>query len=151
MFDVSRCTCHCVRLTFEALWLQALEPHTTPLFVSAVRLLPAGALLVGWATTQNRKQPSGVNAWFAISLFALADATCFQVRHAKWLFCLDGMQAASACRTIHETTMKELLRECYSHSRGGWSGVLRICSRVWGVVLRACAWVSGSIASWVVC
>jgi hypothetical protein len=58
---------------------QALEPHTTPLFVSAVRLLPAGGLLVAWAASQNRKQPSGGMAWLAIALFALADATCFQV------------------------------------------------------------------------
>eukprot|EP00884_Botryococcus_braunii_P018753 jgi/Botrbrau1/5561/Bobra.0023s0044.1 len=70
--------------------MKALEAHTTPLFVSAVRLLPAGAVLVGWAATQNRKQPSGAMAWLAISLFALADATCFQG------FLAEGLRRTSA-------------------------------------------------------
>lgn len=56
-----------------------LSPHTTPLWVAAVRLLPAGGVLVGWAAAQGRPQPSTPMAWVAIALFALADGTCFQV------------------------------------------------------------------------
>ena len=59
--------------------VQELSPHTTPLFVSTVRLLPAGAVLVAWATYEGRPQPRTLAAWFAIALFGLADATCFQV------------------------------------------------------------------------
>ena len=60
--------------------LQVLAPHTAPIWVSAVRLLPAGLVLVGWAAQQGRPQPQGRMAWVAISLFALADGTFFQVR-----------------------------------------------------------------------
>ncbi len=56
-----------------------LAPRTAPLWVSAVRLLPAGAILVGWAARQGRPQPSGRMAWVAIAAFALADGACFQV------------------------------------------------------------------------
>lgn len=60
--------------------MQVLAPRTAPLWVSAVRLLPAGAVLVGWAAAQGRPQPSGRMAWAAIAAFALADGACFQVR-----------------------------------------------------------------------
>ena len=60
--------------------LQVLAPHTAPIWVSAVRLLPAGLVLVAWAARQGRPQPQGYMAWVTISLFALADGTFFQVR-----------------------------------------------------------------------
>ena len=58
--------------------LQELSPHTMPLFVSAVRLLPAGLALIAWAAASGRPQPKTGAAWLAISVFGLADATCFQ-------------------------------------------------------------------------
>lgn len=60
--------------------LQALSPHTAPLFVSAVRMLPAGAALVLWGVWDKRPQPQGFKAWTWIAVFGFADATCFQVR-----------------------------------------------------------------------
>ena len=60
--------------------MQELSPHTAPLFVSAVRLVPAGFALIAWAAASGRPQPPRtLGAWGAISVFALADATCFQV------------------------------------------------------------------------
>ena len=47
--------------------------------MSAVRLLPAGAVLVGWAAAQGRPQPSSPMAWAAIAAFAVVDGACFQV------------------------------------------------------------------------
>lgn len=70
--------------------MKELAPHTTPIFVSAVRLLPAGAALVGWAIYQGRKQPNTLAAWLAISVFALADGTCFQG------FLAEGLQRTTA-------------------------------------------------------
>ena len=73
---------------------QELAPHTAPLFVAAVRLLPAGAVLVAWAAAQGRPQPQGRAAWAAIAAFALADGACFQARlcvHA----CIDGLPDAA--------------------------------------------------------
>ena len=58
---------------------QMLAPHTSPLFVSAWRLLPAGVALIAWAAATGRRQPSGGTAWLAVALFGLVDGTCFQV------------------------------------------------------------------------
>jgi len=73
---------HALGLTHSA---QELAPHTAPLFVAAVRLLPAGAVLVAWAAAQGRPQPRGRAAWLAIAAFALADGACFQARAAAAL------------------------------------------------------------------
>lgn len=68
-------------LSFQAYPLsQMVAPHTTPLFVSAWRLLPAGGLLVAWGASRGRRHPATPAAWGSIALFALVDATCFQVR-----------------------------------------------------------------------
>ncbi|CAK0783696.1 hypothetical protein CVIRNUC_006895 [Coccomyxa viridis] len=69
---------------------KVLAPHTAPIWVSAVRLLPAGAVLIAWAARQGRPQPQGRMAWVAISLFALADGACFQG------FLAEGLQRTSA-------------------------------------------------------
>ena len=58
---------------------QELAPHTSPIFVSAFRLLPAGVALVAWAAASGRQQPKGWQAWFACALFGLVDGTAFQV------------------------------------------------------------------------
>jgi hypothetical protein len=54
-------------------------PRTGTFFVTALRLLPAGALLVAFAAARGRKQPSGWASWFSVAAFALADAAYFQV------------------------------------------------------------------------
>lgn len=58
--------------------MKVLEPHTTPLFIAAVRLIPAGAALIAWADAQGRPRPSGADAWRAIAVFALVDGALFQ-------------------------------------------------------------------------
>jgi hypothetical protein len=60
--------------------MKGVLPKAGPMFVASTRLIPSGLLLIGFAAFQNRKQPSGLNAWFAVALFALVDAACFQVR-----------------------------------------------------------------------
>lgn len=59
--------------------MKEVLPKTGPFFVSSFRLIPAGFLLVGFAAFRGRSFPSGLNAWVSISLFALIDATFFQV------------------------------------------------------------------------
>lgn len=54
-------------------------PHTSPLFVGAVRLIPAGAIVLWWAASKGKPQPAGFMAWLTIMVFALVDGTCFQV------------------------------------------------------------------------
>lgn len=59
--------------------MKEVLPKAGPFFVSSFRLIPAGFLLVAFAAFRGRSFPSGLNAWVSISLFALIDATCFQV------------------------------------------------------------------------
>ena len=74
--------------------IQELAPHTSPIFVSAFRLLPAGVALVAWAAASGRKQPQGWQAWLACALFGLVDGTAFQV------LSLFFASAVRACRTV---------------------------------------------------
>jgi drug/metabolite transporter (DMT)-like permease len=53
-------------------------PHTTPLFMAGVRLLPAGGLILLAALWMRRPQPQGWLAWLWIGLFGLVDGTLFQ-------------------------------------------------------------------------
>lgn len=59
--------------------MKEVLPKAGTFFVAAFRLIPAGLLLITFAGSQGRKLPSGINAWFSILLFALVDASCFQV------------------------------------------------------------------------
>lgn len=61
--------------------MKEVLPKVGPFFIASFRLIPAGLLLIGFAASKGRRLPSGFNAWFSISLFALVDATCFQVFH----------------------------------------------------------------------
>jgi drug/metabolite transporter (DMT)-like permease len=58
--------------------MKGVIPHTTPLFMAGVRLLPAGILVLGAAIAMGRPQPKGWAAWLWISLFALIDGSLFQ-------------------------------------------------------------------------
>lgn len=52
--------------------------HTTPYFLAGMRLVPAGLLVLLWASLTGRQGPKTWRAWAWISLFALVDATLFQ-------------------------------------------------------------------------
>lgn len=58
--------------------MKELAPHTTPYAIAAWRLIPAGIVLLAWASATGRKQPKGPMAWAAVSLFGLIDGACFQ-------------------------------------------------------------------------
>ncbi len=58
--------------------MKGVMPHTTPLFMAGMRLLPAGVLVLLVAAISNRPQPQGWKAWLWIGLFALIDGTLFQ-------------------------------------------------------------------------
>ncbi|XP_004500419.1 WAT1-related protein At3g02690, chloroplastic [Cicer arietinum] len=70
--------------------MKEVLPKYGPFFVSSFRLIPAGFLLVAFASSRGRPFPSGLNAWLSISLFALVDAACFQG------FLAEGLQKTSA-------------------------------------------------------
>ncbi len=58
--------------------MKGVIPHTTPLFMAGVRLVPAGVLLLIAAVVMGRPQPKGWKAWLWITVFALIDAALFQ-------------------------------------------------------------------------
>ena len=66
--------------------MKGTMPHTTPLFMAGVRLLPAGVLVLIAAALTARffngatapAQPKGWTAWLWIALFGLVDGTLFQ-------------------------------------------------------------------------
>ena len=58
--------------------MKGVIPHTTPLFMAGVRLLPAGGLILIAAALMGRPQPQGWAAWLWIALFGIVDGTLFQ-------------------------------------------------------------------------
>ncbi|TAE54525.1 MAG: DMT family transporter [Nostocales cyanobacterium] len=58
--------------------MKGVIPHTTPLFMAGVRLIPAGVLILIAAAIMGRSQPKGWLAWMWIIIFALVDGTLFQ-------------------------------------------------------------------------
>jgi drug/metabolite transporter (DMT)-like permease len=58
--------------------MKGVIPHTTPLFMAGVRLLPAGVLILIAAALMGKPQPQGWAAWLWIALFGLVDGTLFQ-------------------------------------------------------------------------
>lgn len=58
--------------------MKGVMEETTPLFLSSVRLFPAGLLVVLASVLLGREQPKGWRAWSWILLFALVDGTLFQ-------------------------------------------------------------------------
>lgn len=58
--------------------MKGAMPHTTPLFVATLRLLPAGLLVLAIAWLLGRPAVRGWRAWLWVLLFALVDGALFQ-------------------------------------------------------------------------
>lgn len=58
--------------------MKGVIPHTTPMFMAGVRLVPAGVLVLLFAALTGRPQPKSGLAWLWIGLFALIDGALFQ-------------------------------------------------------------------------
>ncbi len=58
--------------------MKYILPHTSPLFLAAFRLLPAGVLTLIVAAILKLPQPKTWKAWLWISLFAIVDGAMFQ-------------------------------------------------------------------------
>jgi drug/metabolite transporter (DMT)-like permease len=65
-------------------------PHTTPLFMAGIRLVPAGFLILAAAAYMGRSQPKTWTAWLWIALFGVVDGTLFQG------FLAEGLQRTGA-------------------------------------------------------
>ena len=51
--------------------MKGVIPHTTPLFMAGVRLIPAGVLILMVAAFMGKPQPKSWLAWLWIIIFAL--------------------------------------------------------------------------------
>jgi len=58
--------------------MKGVIPHTTPLFMAGVRLIPAGVLILMVAAFMGKPQPKSWLGWLWIIIFALVDGTLFQ-------------------------------------------------------------------------
>jgi drug/metabolite transporter (DMT)-like permease len=58
--------------------MKFLLPDTTPLFLAAFRLLPAGVLILLLTAIFKLPQPTTLKAWLWIGLFSLVDGAMFQ-------------------------------------------------------------------------
>jgi drug/metabolite transporter (DMT)-like permease len=58
--------------------MKEVIPHTTPLFLAGIRIVPAGIILLIFAALKKRPQPKSWQAWAWIILFALIDGAMFQ-------------------------------------------------------------------------
>lgn len=70
--------------------MKSILPAIAPLFMAAVRLLPAGLLVLWAGKLQGRSHPNSGEAWFWILLFALVDGTFFQGLLAEGLQRIDA-------------------------------------------------------------
>jgi drug/metabolite transporter (DMT)-like permease len=72
--------------------MKGVLPHTTPLFVGGIRILPAGILVLLFAHFGGRSQATSLKAWLWITLFALVDAAIIDSQPlvvallSSWLF-----------------------------------------------------------------
>jgi drug/metabolite transporter (DMT)-like permease len=131
--------------------MKGVMPHTTPLFLAAMRLLPAGVLVMLFAALGKRPQPRGWQAWLWIGLFAIVDGTLFQGFLATGLV---RTTAGLGSVTIDSQPLAvAVLSAWLFHER---IGIVGIAGLVLGVIGISCvalpsAWVSqlisGSIAS----
>ncbi len=58
--------------------MKGVIPHTTPLFMAGVRMLPAGVLILIVAAFMDKPQPKGWLAWLWIILFAFIEGMLSQ-------------------------------------------------------------------------
>ena len=133
--------------------MKGVIPHTTPLFMAGVRLVPAGGLVLLAAMAMDRPQPRGWAAWLWITLFALIDGAMFQG------FLAEGLTRTGAglgSVMIDSQPLAVALLSCwlFGESIGLW-GWLGLAFGVLGITLIGLPdeWIlnffhSGTITNW---
>jgi drug/metabolite transporter (DMT)-like permease len=107
--------------------------HTTPFFLAATRLLPAGILVLLWAWSTGRRSPSSWQAWAWIGLFALIDGTLFQGFLAQGLVRTDA--GLGSVMIDSQPLAVALLAAWLFQERIGWVGWIGLLVGVGGISL----------------
>jgi drug/metabolite transporter (DMT)-like permease len=105
--------------------MKGVIPHTTPLFMAGVRLVPAGILVLLVGAALGRQQPKGWAAWLWIALFALVDGAMFQGFLAEGLV-RTGAGLGSVMIDSQPLAVALLSRWLFKEQIGiwGWLGLL---------------------------
>ncbi|PPS45879.1 DMT family transporter [Chroococcidiopsis sp. TS-821] len=113
--------------------MKGVIPHTTPLFMAGVRLVPAGILVLVAGAIARRQQPQSWQAWLWISLFALVDGALFQGFLAEGLV---RTGAGLGSVMIDSQPIAVALLSCwlFGESIGFW-GWLGLCIGILGIGL----------------
>jgi len=106
-------------------------PHTTPLFMAGIRLLPAGILILIAARLLGKSQPQGWHAWLWIALFGLVDGTLFQGFLAEGLVRTDA-GLGSVMIDSQPIAVALMARLLFGEVVGVW-GWLGLCFGVVGI------------------
>ncbi|GAB4378847.1 MAG: DMT family transporter [Elainellaceae cyanobacterium] len=118
-------------------------PHTTPLFMASIRLIPAGVLILVATFIMGRPQPQGWKAWLWIALFGLIDATLFQGFLAEGLM-RTGAGLGSVMIDSQPIAVALMARVLFGETIGLW-GWLGLGFGVMGISLLGLpkAWILG--------
>lgn len=123
--------------------MKGTVPHTTPLFMAGVRLVPAGILILLATLFSGKSQPQGWKAWLWIALFGLVDGTLFQGFLAEGLVRTDA-GLGSVMIDSQPIAVALMARLLFGEVVGLW-GWLGLCFGVVGISLLGLpkAWIMG--------
>lgn len=113
--------------------MKGAMPHTGPLFVATLRLLPAGLLVLGAAWALGRPAVRGWRAWLWVALFALVDGALFQGFLALGLV-RTGAGLGSVMIDSQPIAIALMARVLFGELIGGW-GALGLALGVLGISL----------------
>jgi drug/metabolite transporter (DMT)-like permease len=121
--------------------MKGVMPHTNPLFLAGVRLVPAGILILIAAALMGRPQPKGWSAWLWIGLFGLVDAALFQGFLAEGL-ARTGAGLGSVMIDSQPLAVAVMARFLFGEQVGLW-GWLGLAFGVFGISLLGLpdAWI----------
>jgi drug/metabolite transporter (DMT)-like permease len=105
--------------------MKGVIPQTTPFFMAAVRIAPAGLMILVAAVLMNRPQPKGWMAWLWIVLFGIVDGALFQGFLAEGLM-RTGAGLGSVMIDSQPLAVALMARFLFSERVGlwGWLGLL---------------------------
>lgn len=123
--------------------MKGTMPHTTPMFMAGVRLLPAGVMILGAAVLLKKPMPKGWQAWLWIALFGLVDGALFQGFLAEGLV-RTGAGLGSVMIDSQPLAVALMARWLFGEQIGLW-GWLGLAFGVAGISLLGLpdAWILG--------
>ena len=126
--------------------MKSILPQLSPLFLAAVRLLPAGILILVWGRVNQRPVPRGWQAWGWIGLFALVDGALFQGLLAEGLVRMDA--GLGSLLIDSQPLAVAVLAAIFFQERIGMIGMVGLGIGIVGIILIGLppSWLSAVLA-----